>query len=148
MMLSCSSMSLSYTRPLWKNQHWSWNCGRIYSTGGSSAPHLIQVDGRVSASGQAQINEVAGPRIAHGVGRFSRFRATGPGPGQAPQVSAQAFGAPFGQVRACVRNQAIGIGGEANVNLRPNDTRVPILVNRSSSSQPYPAHFPVSRASV
>jgi hypothetical protein len=34
----------------------------------------------------------------------------------------QAFGAPFGQVRACVRNQAIGIGGEANVNFRPNDT--------------------------
>jgi hypothetical protein len=46
--------------------------------------HRIQVDGRISASGQAQINAVAGPRIAHGVGRFSRFRGNGMWAGTGP----------------------------------------------------------------
>jgi hypothetical protein len=44
--------------------------GRIYSTGGSFALHRIQLGGRVSASGQARLSAVAGPRIAHGTGRF------------------------------------------------------------------------------
>jgi hypothetical protein len=48
--------------------------GRIYSTGGSFAFHRIQLGGRVSASGQVRMNAVAGPRIAHGTGRFARFR--------------------------------------------------------------------------
>ena len=59
--------------------------GRIYSTGGSFALHRIQLGGRVSNSGQAQMNAVAGPRIAHGSGRFSRFRGgTGTWAGTGP----------------------------------------------------------------
>jgi hypothetical protein len=58
--------------------------GRIYSTGGSFVRHPIQVDGRISASGQARINAVAGPRIAHGTGRFSRFRGGGTWAGTGP----------------------------------------------------------------
>jgi hypothetical protein len=56
--------------------------GRIYSTGGSSfgtafAHYPIQLAGRVSASGQVRMNAVAGPRIAHGTGRFGRVRGSG-----------------------------------------------------------------------
>jgi hypothetical protein len=58
--------------------------GRIYSTGGSFALHRIQLGGRVSASGQARLNAVAGPRIAHGTGRFSRFRGSGTWSGTGP----------------------------------------------------------------
>jgi hypothetical protein len=58
--------------------------GRIYSTGGSFAFHRIQLGGRVSASGQARLNAVAGPRIAHGTGRFSRFRGSGTWAGTGP----------------------------------------------------------------
>jgi hypothetical protein len=58
--------------------------GRIYSTGGSFAFHRIQLGGRVSASGQARLNAVAGPRIAHGTGRFSRFRGSGTWSGTGP----------------------------------------------------------------
>jgi hypothetical protein len=58
--------------------------GRIYSTGGAFVRHPIQVDGRVSASGQAKINAVAGPRIAHGTGRFTSFRGSGTWTGNGP----------------------------------------------------------------
>ena len=58
--------------------------GRIYSTGGSFVRHPIQVDGSISGSGQARINAVAGPRIAHGTGRFSRFRGSGAWKGTGP----------------------------------------------------------------
>jgi hypothetical protein len=58
--------------------------GRIYSTVGSFVRRPIQVDGRISASGQARINAVAGPRIAHGTGRFSRFRGSGTWAGTGP----------------------------------------------------------------
>ena len=51
--------------------------GRIFSTGGRFAGHPIQVDGRVSSSGQVRMNAVAGPRIAHGTGRFGRVRGGG-----------------------------------------------------------------------
>ena len=46
---------------------------RIYSTGGSFVSYPIQLSGRVSGSGQVRMNAVAGPRIAHVTGRFSRF---------------------------------------------------------------------------
>jgi len=53
--------------------------GRIYSTCGSFAFHPIQLGGRVSASGQARLNAVAGPRIAHapaaGQRHVGRYRA-------------------------------------------------------------------------
>ena len=63
--------------------------GRIYSTGGSSfgtafALYPIQLVGRVSAAGQVRMNAVAGPRIAHGTGRFSRFRGSGTWAGTGP----------------------------------------------------------------
>jgi hypothetical protein len=58
--------------------------GRIYSTGGSFVRHPIQVDGSISASRQARINAVAGPRIAHGTGRFSGFRGSGTWNGSGP----------------------------------------------------------------
>ena len=58
--------------------------GRIYSTGGSFASYPIQLGGRVSPSGQVQMNAVAGPRIAHGIGRFGRFRGSGTWAGSGP----------------------------------------------------------------
>ena len=58
--------------------------GRIYSTGGAFVSYPIQLGGRVSASGQVRMNAVAGPRIAHGTGRFSRFRGSGTWSGTGP----------------------------------------------------------------
>jgi hypothetical protein len=58
--------------------------GRIYSTGGSFAAHSIQLAGRVSASGQVRMSAVAGPRQAHGAGRFARFRGSGTWAGTGP----------------------------------------------------------------
>ena len=63
--------------------------GRIHSTGGSSfgtafAHYPIQLGGRVSPSGQVQMKAVAGPRIAHGIGRFNRFRGSGTWAGTGP----------------------------------------------------------------
>jgi hypothetical protein len=58
--------------------------GRIYSTSGSFVRHPIQVEGSVSASGQARIKAVAGPRIAHGTGRFSKFQGSGTWNGTGP----------------------------------------------------------------
>lgn len=60
------------------------NGGRIYSTGGSFAFYSIQLGGRVSASGQVQLKAVAGPRIAHGTGRFSQVRGSGTWAGRGP----------------------------------------------------------------
>ena len=60
------------------------NRGRIRSTSGSFAAYPIQLGGRVSASGQARMNAVAGPRRAHGNGRFGRFRGRGIWTGTGP----------------------------------------------------------------
>jgi hypothetical protein len=60
------------------------NRGRIYSTSGSFAFYPVRLGGRVSASGHAQMNAVAGPRTAHGAGRFSRFRGSGTWTGRGP----------------------------------------------------------------
>jgi hypothetical protein len=48
--------------------------GQVYSTGGGFAGHPVQLVGRISASGQVRMNAVAGPRSAHGTGRFNQFR--------------------------------------------------------------------------
>jgi hypothetical protein len=58
--------------------------GRIHSTGGSFAFHPIRLGGRVSASGRARINAVAGPRTARGTGRFGQFRGSGTWNGEGP----------------------------------------------------------------
>ena len=65
---------------------------RIYSTGGSFVSYPIQLSGRVSASGQVQMNAVAGPRIAYGTGQ-SGVAEHGQVP--APPVFAPVFGAPI-----------------------------------------------------
>ena len=63
--------------------------GRIYSTGGATfgtrfASYPIELGGHVSPSGQVQMKAVAGPRIAHGSGKFSRFRGSGTWAGTGP----------------------------------------------------------------
>lgn len=58
--------------------------GRIFSTGGSFAFYPIRLGGRVSASGRAQLNAVAGPRTAHGSGRFGPLRGGGTWAGRGP----------------------------------------------------------------
>ena len=58
--------------------------GRIYSTGGFFAFFPIEVRGRVSASGHARMNAVAGPRVAQGTGRFGQFRGSGTWSGRGP----------------------------------------------------------------
>ena len=58
--------------------------GRMYSTRGSFVFHPIQLSGRVSASGQVKLVGVAGPRIAHGTGRFSRSEGRGIWTGTGP----------------------------------------------------------------
>lgn len=58
--------------------------GQIYSTGGRFAAHRIQLDGRVSASGQVRMSAVAGPRIARGTGRFNRVQGSGTWSGSGP----------------------------------------------------------------
>jgi hypothetical protein len=58
--------------------------GRISSTSGSFALHPIRVDGLISGSGQTRMNAVAGPRVAKGVGRFTRAKAGGKWTGTGP----------------------------------------------------------------
>jgi hypothetical protein len=60
------------------------NRGRIYSTGGSFAFYPIQLGGRVSASGKVRMTAVAGPRTAHGTGRFGQIRGSGTWTGRGP----------------------------------------------------------------
>jgi hypothetical protein len=58
--------------------------GRIYSTGGSFAFYSISLGGRVSASGSVSLKAVAGPRVAHGTGRFTHVRGSGRWHGKGP----------------------------------------------------------------
>ena len=58
--------------------------GRIHSTSGYFAAYPIQLGGRISTSGQARMMAVAGPRRAHGNGRFGRFRGRGVWTGTGP----------------------------------------------------------------
>ena len=65
--------------------------GRIYSTSGKFVFRPIQVAGIVSSSGQAKLNAVAGPRTAHGVGRFNRHRGSGIWSGTGPSGVCSGF---------------------------------------------------------
>jgi hypothetical protein len=58
--------------------------GRIYSTGGSFAFYSISLGGRVSPSGSVSLKAVAGPRVAHGTGRFTHVRGSGRWHGKGP----------------------------------------------------------------
>jgi hypothetical protein len=58
--------------------------GRLYSTAGSFAFYPIRLAGRVSASGHVRMNAVAGPRTAHGTGRFGPIRGSGSWAGRGP----------------------------------------------------------------
>jgi hypothetical protein len=58
--------------------------GRIYSTGGSFAFYSISLGGRVSNSGSVSLKAVAGPRVAHGTGRFKGTQAGGNWHGTGP----------------------------------------------------------------
>jgi hypothetical protein len=58
--------------------------GRIFSTGGSFAFYPIRLGGSVSAAGSVSLKAVAGPRIAHGTGRFNRVHAGGTWAGTGP----------------------------------------------------------------
>lgn len=58
--------------------------GRIQSTSGGFAGYPLQLTGRISSKGQAQMNAVAGPRVAKGAGQFGRFRGSGKWSGSGP----------------------------------------------------------------
>ena len=58
--------------------------GRIYSAGGSFAFYPIRLGGHVSRSGRASLKAVAGPRVAHGSGRFTPTSARGTWKGRGP----------------------------------------------------------------
>ena len=58
--------------------------GRIFSTSGWFAFFPINVGGRVSSSGSANMKAVAGPRTAFGTGRFGRSKAQGTWRGRGP----------------------------------------------------------------
>lgn len=58
--------------------------GRVYATGGSFAFYAIRLGGRVAANGAASINAVAGPRTAHGTGRFKSSQGSGTWRGKGP----------------------------------------------------------------
>jgi hypothetical protein len=60
------------------------NRSRIRSTSGSFAFYPIQLVGRISTSGYIRMNAVAGPRIAHGTGRFGRLQGSGTWAGRGP----------------------------------------------------------------
>lgn len=60
------------------------NRGRVSSTSGSFAFYPIKLAGRISNSGQARMNVVAGPRTAQGTGRFNRYRGSGTWAGKGP----------------------------------------------------------------
>jgi hypothetical protein len=51
--------------------------GRIYATGGSYGGYQAQFGGRVSRSGNVQVNAVACPRSAHGTGRLGAYQGGG-----------------------------------------------------------------------
>ena len=58
--------------------------GHIHSTSGSFALYPIQIGGSVSANGQVRMKAVAGPRVAHGTGRFGKYEAKGTWNGRGP----------------------------------------------------------------
>lgn len=65
--------------------------GRISSTSGKFVFRRVQIAGLVSASGQARLAAVAGPRQAQGDGRFFGSRATGTWSGTGPSGVCSGF---------------------------------------------------------
>lgn len=65
--------------------------GRLYSTGGLFAFYPITMSGRVSGSGHVRMTAIAGPRTAHGIGRFGRSHATGTWKGHGPSGVCSGF---------------------------------------------------------
>jgi hypothetical protein len=60
------------------------NHGRISATSGSFVMHKISLAGHISGSGATKINGVAGPRVAKGIGHFTRSKGTGKWNGTGP----------------------------------------------------------------
>ncbi len=58
--------------------------GRLQATSGWFAFYPIKVSGRVAPRGQVRLKAVAGPRIAHGTGRFGKFQGKGTWKGRGP----------------------------------------------------------------
>jgi hypothetical protein len=56
----------------------------IEAVGGSIFDDQFNTIGRISASGQVRMNAVAGPRSAHGTGRFNQFQGSGTWAGTGP----------------------------------------------------------------
>ncbi len=60
------------------------NRGHISATSGRFVMHRIFLAGLISGSGATTINGVAGPRLAKGVGRFTRAKGSGKWNGTGP----------------------------------------------------------------
>ncbi|MDO9383692.1 MAG: hypothetical protein Q7T86_12590 [Hyphomicrobiaceae bacterium] len=58
--------------------------GRLSSTGGFFAFYPISIRGHVSGSGHVRMTAIAGPRTAHGTGRFGRGQGSGTWKGHGP----------------------------------------------------------------
>ena len=58
--------------------------GRLSATSGSFAFYPIRISGRVSGAGRTSMKAIAGPRVAHGRGRFSRSVGIGTWKGRGP----------------------------------------------------------------
>jgi hypothetical protein len=58
--------------------------GRLFATSGFFAFYPITITGSVSGSGNTHLTAIAGPRIAHGTGRFRRDGASGTWKGKGP----------------------------------------------------------------
>ena len=70
------------------------NGGHISATSGRFVMHKISLGGLISGSGATKIKGVAGPRVAKGVGHFTRSKGSGKWNGTGPPVSAREFGPP------------------------------------------------------
>lgn len=60
------------------------NGGQISATSGRFVMHKIALAGRISGSGAAKINGVAGPRQAVGTGKFTKMKGSGKWNGTGP----------------------------------------------------------------
>jgi hypothetical protein len=60
------------------------NGGHISATGGKFVMHKISLAGLISGSGATKINGVAGPRLAKGIGRFTKAKGSGKWDGTGP----------------------------------------------------------------
>ena len=60
------------------------NGGRISATSGRFVMHKISLAGHISGSGATTIKGVAGPRVAKGIGHFTRSKGIGKWNGTGP----------------------------------------------------------------